>query len=509
MAGTSLDKYDGNTDPANHIEALKAKLMLYGSFEGLMCKTLVATLTGPTLTWYSSLPPCSIASLEQMETQFHARDYLARFKKEALQVRNLNQSVAVIAIQHGLHPSPFNFSISKNPLQTLVVLMSHVQKCINVEEVQTQLRDEKERSDKKMRDTEERKSERSDQHHKRQDHRPDHKPQKPPPTYRNSTPLNMSRFEVLMQIDDCNYVRWPEKMKMQSNKRSRDKYCEFHRDHGHDMENFFDMHNHIEDLIRGGYLGGFVDKSEKPVQEEQRTERRIAVGGESSKGHKKYALLCEIDNRGHKKKRDQSITFTDNDLRGVQTPHDDALVITSEVANFEVRRILVDTGSFVDVPFEDAFEKLGIDKERLTLVNTPLMGFFGESLLPTGRITLSLLIGDGDITMTTMVEFIVVRCPSSYNAILGRLTLNALHATVSTFHLAMKFPTEYGIGVAHGDQRTAPQCYLLSCRGPCPVTETLMAKVYDLRDELRAQRGQPVEDPIWVPLNEEDPERMV
>ncbi|XP_010242100.1 PREDICTED: uncharacterized protein LOC104586531 [Nelumbo nucifera] len=316
-------------------------------------------------------------------------------------------------------------------------------------------------------------------------------------------------------------------MKTQANKRNRDKYCEFHRDHDHNTENYFDLHNHIEDLIRRGYLSVFIDKNEKPVQEEQHAENAwlqprappasvihvisggIATGGECSSGCKKYARLCKIDNRRHKKKRNLSITFTDVDLWGVQTPHDDTLVITAEVANFEMQRIMVDTGSSVDVLFEDAFEKLGIDKERLTPINTPLMGFLGESLLPTGRITLPFLIGDGDIIATTMVDFIMVRCPSSYNTILGRSTLNALQAMVSMFHLAMKFPIEYGVGVARGVQRTVQQCYLLSCRGPCPAAKTLMAEAYDLRDEVRAQHGQPVEDLIQVPLKEEDPEKIV
>ncbi|XP_010245798.1 PREDICTED: uncharacterized protein LOC104589244 [Nelumbo nucifera] len=369
------------------------------------------------------------------------RDYLARLNKEALQVRNLNQSVAVTAIQHGLHPSPFNFSISRNPPQTLTALMSHAQKYINTEEALTQLRDEEERSDKR-RDTEERKSERSNLDHKKQDRRPNHRPRTPPPNYRNFTSLNMPQSEVLMQIRDRNYIRWPEKMNTQSNKRNHNKYCKFHRDHGHDTENCFNLCNHIEDLIRRGYLDGFI-KSEKLAHEERHTKDArplprapptgvihvisggIAAGGESSSGRKKYVRLCEIDNQGHKKKHDQSITFTNDDLRGVQTPNDDTLEI-AEVANFKIRRILVDIGSSADVLFEDAFEKLGIDKERLTPVNTPLMGFSEESLLPIGRITLLLLIGDGDITTTSMVDFIVVRCPSSYNAILGRPTLNAL-----------------------------------------------------------------------------------
>ena len=43
-----------------------------------------------------------------------------------------------------------------------------------------------------------------------------------------------------------------------------------------------------------------------------------------------------------------------------------------------------------------------------------------------------------------MIRFIVVDCPSAYNAILGRPTLNHLGAILSTVHLAMKFPGEKG-----------------------------------------------------------------
>ncbi|XP_010248095.1 PREDICTED: uncharacterized protein LOC104591022 [Nelumbo nucifera] len=104
------------------------------------------------------------------------RDYLARFNTEALQVRNLNQSVAVTAIQHGLCPSPFNFSISKHLLQTLADIMTHAQKYINAEAAQTQMRDEVERPDKKRRHTKERKSERSNRDRTRQDRQPNHRP---------------------------------------------------------------------------------------------------------------------------------------------------------------------------------------------------------------------------------------------------------------------------------------------------------------------------------------------
>ena len=44
------------------------------------------------------------------------------------------------------------------------------------------------------------------------------------------------------------------------------------------------------------------------------------------------------------------------------------------------------------------------------------------------------------------VNFLAVDCSFSYNAIIGNLTLNNWKAVTSTYHLSVKFPTEYGIG---------------------------------------------------------------
>lgn len=40
-----------------------------------------------------------------------------------------------------------------------------------------------------------------------------------------------------------------------------------------------------------------------------------------------------------------NITFTDEDLNGMEFPHDDPLVITTLIGNHNVHRILVDTGA--------------------------------------------------------------------------------------------------------------------------------------------------------------------
>ena len=55
------------------------------------------------------------------------------------------------------------------------------------------------------------------------------------------TPLNTPLEQVLMQIKDDPSLKWPKKMKGDPNKHNRNTYCRFHRDHGHDTDECFDL----------------------------------------------------------------------------------------------------------------------------------------------------------------------------------------------------------------------------------------------------------------------------
>ena len=50
------------------------------------------------------------------------------------------------------------------------------------------------------------------------------------------TLLNVPLDQVLMQIKDYPSLKWLEKMKEDPNKHNKNKYCRFHRDHGHDTD---------------------------------------------------------------------------------------------------------------------------------------------------------------------------------------------------------------------------------------------------------------------------------
>ena len=74
---------------------------------------------------------------------------------------------------------------------------------------------------------------------------------KPPARkFTSFTPLTALIDQVLMQIKDEGALTFPDKLKGDPNKRSRDKYCCFHRDYGHDIADCYDLKQQIETLIR-------------------------------------------------------------------------------------------------------------------------------------------------------------------------------------------------------------------------------------------------------------------
>ncbi|XP_075640623.1 uncharacterized protein LOC142612411 [Castanea sativa] len=154
------------------------------------------------------------------------------------------------------------------------------------------------------------------------------------------------------------------------------------------------------------------------------------------------------------------IEFSEGDARRLHHPHDDALVVTIQAGDYNIHRVLVDNGSLADILYYPTFQQMGFGRERLVPTNAPLVGFGGARVLPLGVVTLVVTIGDYPQRITQNVTFLVVDYSSAYNAIIGRPTLNSWKAVTSTYHLMIKFPTDYGIGELRGNQVSACECYV-------------------------------------------------
>ena len=129
------------------------------------------------------------------------------------------------------------------------------------------------------------------------------------------------------------------------------------------------------------------------------------------------------------------------------------------IEGFNTKRILVDNGSSVDIIYLPAFQQLKLDPGRLRPFDSPLVSFSGDRVYPKGIVTLTVTVGTYLKQLTRQLDFLVVNCPSSYDVIIGRPTLNCWKSATSTYCLKVKFPTENGVGEVKGDQVLARECY--------------------------------------------------
>ena len=95
-------------------------------------------------------------------------------------------------------------------------------------------------------------------------------------------------------------------MKGDSNKHNKNKYCRFHRDHGHDTDECYDLKQQIENLIKQGKLMHFVGRDHKDEKSKAKMEEwsqpplgeiRVIIGGTSagqtSKSKKTYLKMVQ------------------------------------------------------------------------------------------------------------------------------------------------------------------------------------------------------------------------
>ena len=90
---------------------------------------------------------------------------------------------------------------------------------------------------------------------------------------------------------------------------------------------------------------------------------------------------------------------------------------------------------------------------------SPIVRFSGDQVYPRGIVTLMVTARSYPLQITKQLDFLVVDCPSPYDVIIGRPTLNHWKAAMSTYCMKVKFPTEHGIGEVKGDQVLARECY--------------------------------------------------
>jgi len=172
-----------------------------------------------------------------------------------------------------------------------------------------------------------------------------------------------------------------------------------------------------------------------------------------------------------------TMTFGPEDMHPLQAPYNDPLVVQLQIDIAMVPRVLVDTGSFVDIITMECFKKLQYSDEDLEATGTPLVGFGGQPTYPVGMKRLSVRIGENDNSRTVNMNFLVVDVPMAYNIIIERPTLSMVKAVIAPYLLLMQFELDDGrVRKLFGDQRMACECYYVSLKSLGRKEETALAE---------------------------------
>ena len=290
-----IEAFDGTKDPVDHLNIYKNQMELHGYQDPVRCKALAIKLKGQTLAWFNRLPPPSVSSFRELSIAFVShfigartyrkpsyhllsikqnpqeslRSYVHRFNVESLKVDVPNKKFAITVFIAGLgvQSKDLMFSISKNPQASMAEVLAKAEKYINDEEALTSKRGsssthkEKSRTDKQWEKSPRRQRDRERSPRRDRERSPKRRGSvrdrlRPPQldlrqkfSPRQFTPLTATVSQVLREVQHEKFLRWPSHMRTDPTKRDNTRYCEFHRDHGHRMNDCIQLRKEIKYLI--------------------------------------------------------------------------------------------------------------------------------------------------------------------------------------------------------------------------------------------------------------------
>ena len=92
------------------------------------------------------------------------------------------------------------------------------------------------------------------------------------------------------------------------------------------------------------------------------------------------------------------------------------MVVTLRIVGYDVKRMMVDQGSGVEIMYLNLYRGLNLRPRDLTAYNSPLVSFDGKVVILRGQIRLSVQVG----LEVMEVDFIVADVYSPYTAIMAR-----------------------------------------------------------------------------------------
>ena len=174
---------------------------------------------------------------------------MKRFTSETLEVDKADDKVQLTTFKVGLRSRDLVASLVKNPPKTMAEMLLKAQKYMNAEDALAAIKDIEKPRDSIRRKDDERRGQKRELPDRRSNDRVRRKDDRSPQTVK-FTPLIMPVDKILTQIKDDHYLKWPRPLHLSPNVREKKKYCRFHKDHGHNTEDYRDLKEQAEKSSR-------------------------------------------------------------------------------------------------------------------------------------------------------------------------------------------------------------------------------------------------------------------
>ncbi|GJX74604.1 reverse transcriptase domain-containing protein [Tanacetum coccineum] len=359
----NVKTYDGTGDPKDHLKIFQAAAQVKRWAMPTWRHMFNSTLIGAARVWFDELPPESIDGCKGLKVAFLAyfmqqknyvndlveihnikqrdgetiEDFMKRFKVKTGRMKGAPECMRISRFMHGVNNPELTKRLNEHVPKTMEEMMTITTAFIRGEAAAASKK--KGHSSWKSQDQSKR-------------HAPEGKADfrgkfKPPPSM--VTPVE---------------------------KRSNNKFCDFHNDKGHSRDECMQLKKQVKELMQAGKLSHLIkeikqgrDQTKNGKKEAQAKDKSLAI------------YMIQPWQRTTRQKLTQSFART-TDITFPPLANSDGtegpLVIEAEIGGHMIHRMYIDGGSFTKILYDHCFNQLRPEvKNQMVPTMTSLTGFSG------------------------------------------------------------------------------------------------------------------------------------
>ncbi|XP_019160760.1 PREDICTED: uncharacterized protein LOC109157315 [Ipomoea nil] len=365
-------EYDGQTDPEVHISTYYGNMFMMGVTDAVI---LATKFTRKFVTYKVVRKPYMyLEKAKQLEGE-SLINFLVKWKAAVGEVEPMDDLTAIHMLHISLRAGYLYPDFILHPPTTYEEALRRVTDYANAGEANAVKRSQEVGSSRKASG---RSDNRSGEDHPRPRARPG-----------DFTALNRSAAEAMQYAQSCNLIRLPHPG---PDGQDKSKHCAYHRCAGHDTEECTHLKQLLEDLLQLGKLDKCVGKREESKKPSERKDHRrshrpnrsnqdrrdqdrwdpdppssgqqaskptihVIFGGleDASQARNPCPVVIVDSRETSKRQKMEPITFSLEDQPESEDTGMEALVVTIDIMGVDVQRVMVDTGSSVNVLYLDVF----------------------------------------------------------------------------------------------------------------------------------------------------------